>query len=244
MAEPGRQGQPPPLRAAAAPAAAGCILAGTAAVTIAVLAGPGPGFTGYVSEAGIAGSGHALTYRIGVYALAAGVLLLAAALPARLWMAAALLGAGSLSTALSGTVTCSVGCPLPPFERATVGDLVHGGASIAATGTIVLAMVAVALHRDAGRRLRGLAAGAAAVALPLCAAVGLAMLLVGRGSLVGVLERVVLAVAVLWGVATATVLGFTDPPAPPVRTGGASRTGDGKRHPPSSEGFDHRRPPS
>ncbi|RKN28814.1 DUF998 domain-containing protein [Micromonospora musae] len=243
MAEPDRPGPPTP-RAAAASAAAGCILAGTAAVTIAVLAGPGPGFVGYVSEAGIAGSGHALTYRIGVYALAAGVLLLAAALPPQLRLAAALLGAGSLSTALSGTVTCSVGCPLPPFERATVGDLVHGGASITATGAIVLAMVAVALHRDADRRLRGLAAGAAAVALPLCATVGLAMLLVGRGGLVGVLERVVLAVAVLWGVATAVVLGFRGPPVGLVRTGGAGATGDGDRDPPSSAGVDHRRPPS
>jgi hypothetical protein len=204
--------EPPPLtlRAAAAAAAAGCILAGASAVTVAVLAGPGPGFTGYVSEAGITGSDHAPTYRVGVYALAAGLLLLAAALPPALRVAAALLAAGGLGTALSGAVTCSTGCPLPPFERATVADLVHGGASIAATAAVVLAMVAVTLARDAGARLRRLSALAAAVALPLCAAVGLAMLLVGRGTLVGVLERVVLAIAVLWGVAAATTVGLVD----------------------------------
>ncbi|MEV6816367.1 DUF998 domain-containing protein, partial [Micromonospora sp. NPDC051296] len=98
------------------------MIAGTAAVTVAVVAGPGPGLTGYVSEAGVADSGYAWTYRIGVFALAAALLLVAAALPAVLRVAAALLTFGSLATLLSGAVTCSAGCPLPPFERATVAD--------------------------------------------------------------------------------------------------------------------------
>ncbi|MFI6265993.1 DUF998 domain-containing protein [Micromonospora sp. NPDC051006] len=206
------QGRPEPLitpRAAAASASAGCTLAGAGAVTLAVLAGPGPGLTGYVSEAGIAGSGHAPMYRIGVYALAAGLLLLAAALLPALRAAAALLAAAGLGTALSGAVTCTAGCPLPPFERATVADLVHGGASIAATAAVIFAMVAIALSGRAGGRLRRFSAIAAAVALPLCAAVGLAMLLVGRGALVGVLERLVLAIAVLWGLAAAATVGLT-----------------------------------
>ncbi|MFF4879098.1 DUF998 domain-containing protein [Micromonospora sp. NPDC000668] len=233
MAEPGRPGTTTApavhadvARRVAASAAAGCALAGAVAVTVAVVAGPGPGLTGYVSEAGIAGSGHAATYRIGVLALAGALLLLAAALPAEVraapalppWVRAApallagaraapaLLAVSAVCTAVSGAVTCSAGCPLPPFERATVADLVHGGASIAATAAVVLAMVALALAGPAGRAVRWLAGGAAALALPLCATVGLAMLLVGRGEVVGVLERLILALAVLWGLATATVL--------------------------------------
>ncbi|MET8232290.1 DUF998 domain-containing protein [Micromonospora sp. NPDC005298] len=193
-------------RRVAASVAAGCTLAGAVAVIVAVLAGPGPGLTGYVSEAGIAGSGHAATYRIGVLALAGALLLIAAALPPGIRVASALLAVGAVCTAVSGAVTCSAGCPLPPFEETTVADLVHGGASIAATAAVVLSMVALAVSGAAGRTVRRLGAWAAVLALPLCAAVGLGMLVVGRGALVGVLERLVLALAVLWGVATATAL--------------------------------------
>ncbi|TBL27597.1 DUF998 domain-containing protein [Verrucosispora sp. SN26_14.1] len=224
---------------AAAGAALG-VLTGTALVVLAVVAGPGPGLTGYVSEAGVAESGYAWTYRIGVFSLATALLLLAVALrdearrPERARMAhpgaavvrrlvgrraatvlgqlatlpgaVALLVAAALCTLLSGAVTCSAGCPLPPFEPATVADLVHGAASVAATATVVFAMVALALAPQADRRLRRPATVAAVVALPLAGAVGLAMLFVGRGSLVGVLERLLLAVAVVWGVATALAL--------------------------------------
>ncbi|MET7818144.1 DUF998 domain-containing protein [Micromonospora zamorensis] len=213
MVEPGRPGTTTAPRAradvarrVAGSAAAGCALAGAVAVTVAVVAGPGPGLTGYVSEAGIAGSGHATTYRIGILALAAALLLVGAALPPGVWAAPALLATGAVFTAVSGAVTCSAGCPLPPFERATAADLVHGGTSIAATASVVLAMVTLAVSGPAGQVLRRLAGLAAAVALPLCAAVGLAMLVLGRGAVVGVLERLVLAVAVLWGLSTATAL--------------------------------------
>ncbi|MEU4479582.1 DUF998 domain-containing protein [Micromonospora sp. NPDC023966] len=196
------------LRAAAASAAAGCTVAGMVAVTVAVAAGPGPGLTGYVSEAGVTDSRYAGAYRIGVLALAAALLLLAAALPPALRTAAALLVAGAAGTGLSAAVTCSTGCPLPPFEAATVADLVHGGASIAATAAVVFAMVAVLLSPAAGRALRRVAAVGAALALPLSGAIGLAMLLVGRGGVVGVLERLLLTVAAGWGLATAAVLGL------------------------------------
>ncbi|MFC0028347.1 DUF998 domain-containing protein [Micromonospora chaiyaphumensis] len=183
-------------------------MAGVVAVTVAVVAGPGPGLTGYVSEAGVTDSGYAGAYRIGVFALAAALLLLAAALPPALRTAAALLVAGAAGTALSGAVTCSTGCPLPPFEAATVADLVHGGASIAATAAVVFAMLALVLAPAAGRALRRVAAVGAALALPLSGAVGLAMLLAGRGGLVGVLERLLLTVAAGWGLVTAAVLGL------------------------------------
>ncbi|MFG2108058.1 DUF998 domain-containing protein [Micromonospora chersina] len=183
-------------------------MAGAVAVTVAVAAGPGQGLTGYVSEAGVTDSGYAGAYRIGVFALAAALLLLAAALPPALRTAAALLVAGAAGTVLSGAVTCSTGCPLPPFEAATVADLVHGGASIAATAAVVFAMLALVLAPAAGRALRRVAAVGAALALPLSGAVGLAMLLAGRGGLVGVLERLLLAVAAGWGLVTAAVLGL------------------------------------
>ncbi|SCF38906.1 Protein of unknown function [Micromonospora purpureochromogenes] len=192
----------------AAASAAGCMLAGTVAVTVAVVAGPGSGLTGYVSEAGIAGSRYAPTYRIGVFALAAALLLLATALPPALRAAAALLGAGSVLTALSGAVTCSAGCPLPPFEAATVADLVHGGASIAAVAAVVFAMLALLLSPAAHPPLRRIAGVGVALALPLAAAIALAMLIVGRGGLVGGLERLLLAVTAAWALATATALGL------------------------------------
>ncbi|MFU8850598.1 DUF998 domain-containing protein [Micromonospora sp. SL1-18] len=203
MAEPGV------ARAAAASAAAGCVVAGTVAVTVAVVAGPGPGLTGYVSEAGVTDSAYAGAYRIGVFALAAALLLLAAALPPALRMAAALLAAGGACTVLSGAVTCTAGCPLPPFEATTVADLVHGGASVVATAVVVFAMLVLALSPAAGRHLRRIARVGAALSLPIAAAIALAMLAVGRSETVGVLERLLLLVAVVWGLATAAALGLS-----------------------------------
>ena len=71
-------------------------------------------------------------------------------------LAPALLAAGGVLTGLSGAVTCTAGCPLPPFEQPTVADLVHGGASVAATAAVVLAMVALAVS---SRRRTGHCAG-------------------------------------------------------------------------------------
>jgi hypothetical protein len=195
-------------RVVAASAAAGCTLAGAVAVTVAVVAGPGPGPTGYVSEAGVADSPYAPAYRIGIFAVAAALLLLAVALPPALRVAAALLAAGSVLTLLSGAVTCSAGCPLPPFEAATVADLVHGGASIASVAAVVFAMLALLLSPAAHPPLRRIAGVGVALALPLAAAIALAMLIVGRGGLVGGLERLLLAVTAAWALATATALGL------------------------------------
>ncbi|MER7415542.1 DUF998 domain-containing protein [Micromonospora peucetia] len=207
MAEPHRADPTStPPRAAAASAAAACVVAGAVAVTVAVVAGPGPGLTGYVSEAGVTDSGYAPAYRIGVFALAAGVLLLAAALPPVLRAAAALLAAGSVFALVSGAVACSAGCPLPPFEQATTADLVHGAASILAVAAVVLAMLATTLTRAAPSMLRRLAGVALALALPLAGATAVALVTVGRGGLIAVLERLLLLVAVLWGAATATTI--------------------------------------
>ncbi|WP_030489507.1 DUF998 domain-containing protein [Micromonospora chokoriensis] len=219
MVEPGRPGAPTVPRArgdiarrVAGSAAVGCALAGAVAVTLAVVAGPGSGLTGYVSEAGIADTGHAATYRLGVLALAGALLLIGAALPPGVWAAPGLLAAGAVCTAVSGVVTCSDGCPLPPFERTTAADLVHGGASIVATAAVVFAMITLAVSGPAGPTVRRLAGVAAALTLPLCVTVGLAMLVIGRGPVVGVLERLILALTVLWGVTTATALALCKGP--------------------------------
>ncbi|WP_433391423.1 DUF998 domain-containing protein [Micromonospora sp. KLBMP9576] len=204
--DPGSAGRAAAARRAAAWACLACLVAGAVAVTVAVVAGPGPGPTGYVSEAGVTDSPYAPAYRGGVLALAAGVLLLAGALPPALRAATALLAAGSVFALVSGVVTCSAGCPLPPFERATTADLVHGGASILAVAAVVFAMLATALARAARPALRRLAWVALAVALPLAGATAVALVTVGRGSLLAVLERLLLLVALLWGAATATAL--------------------------------------
>jgi hypothetical protein len=205
-----------------AAAAGACTAGGAGAVTLAVIAGPGPGLTAYVSEAGIAASRYAATYRAGVLAFAAALLLLGAALPVALRLVAALLAAAALAMALSGAVTCSNGCPLPPFERATVADLVHGGASIAAVAGCVLAMLALALSPYAAPSLRRLAATAVAVAVPLSAAVGVAMLVVGRSPLVGLLERMLLTDAALWVLASAVTIGIRRGAGIPAASAGGS----------------------
>ena len=223
-----------------------CVLGGGVAVATAAAAGPGRAVTSYLSEAG-AGP-HATAYRLGVLALALGLLLLALALPPALRLAAGFLGAAAVCAVLSGTVTCSAGCPLPPFEPTTPRDLVHGTASITAVAACVFAMLAVGVAGGAAPFVRSvplagrivppaaggvadaagggpdaaggpvpdaaggvpapagglsLAAGgvslaAAAVALPLSAVVGIGMLTVGRGALVGITERLLLAVVAGW----------------------------------------------
>ncbi|MEU8068466.1 MULTISPECIES: DUF998 domain-containing protein [unclassified Micromonospora] len=194
-----------PRRIAAAFAAV-CLVAGVTAVTIAVVAGPVPGPSAYVSEAGITDSGYAGAYRMGIFSVAASLLLLAGALPPGLRAAAGLLGAGAVATVVSGAVTCSEGCPLPPFEAPTVADLVHGGASIVATAAVVLAMLVLLFSPAADRGLRRIATVGAALALPVAAVVAAALLLVGRSALLGVSERVLLAVVAAWGLATSGYL--------------------------------------
>ncbi|MFY1690784.1 DUF998 domain-containing protein [Plantactinospora sp. WMMB782] len=250
-------------RPAVAFAAAACTLAGTVAVAVAVFAGPAPDLAGYVSEAGASGSGTVWPYRIGLLAVAAGQVLLGAALPRWLRLASGLLLASAVATALSAGVSCRDRCPLPPFDRVTLADLVHGGASIAAVAGTVFAILAVAgvprnlfpaprgvtgtgpgpvggspsLADEVGAggpvpALRRLSVVAAAVALPLSAVAGLALLLVGRGVLTGAVERLLLLDLAAWGVATGLVLGLArepvaarDPAAPSGTAGAGPRRG-------------------
>ena len=213
------------LRALSARAAAACLLAGTVTVALAVVAGPSAGLTGYVSEAGVGTGRYATAYRLGVFAVAVGLLLLAAALPTVLRPAAALLAASAVGTGLSASVACSPGCPLPPFEATTTADLVHGGASIAAVASAVFAMLAMAWPGTGGPALRRLGIIGAAVALPLSVTIGLAMLTLGRGAVVGVVERMLLGLTALWLIISALTVGFYGavPPARPVTSALRSR---------------------
>jgi hypothetical protein len=224
-------------RSTAALAAGACALAGAVAVTLAVDAGPSPGFAGYVSEAGASTSPSVWTYRLGLLGVAAGLLLLAVALPPALRVAAGLLVPSGLATVLSAGVSCRSECPLPPFDRTTLADLVHGGASIAAVAGTVFAVLAVALTPGAAPVLRRLATAAVVVAVPLSLTAGVALLAVGRGLLTGTVERLLLIDLAAWGVATAIVLGLVRSPAtatPPTATpptavnpGGPPATGPG-----------------
>lgn len=196
----------PAVAGRAAAAASGWLVAGGAvAITAAVVAGPGAGVAGYVSEAGTGGYPLAATYRAGVLAVAAGLALLGAVTAPFSALAGGLLGVAALAAALSGAVPCSAGCPLPPFEAATGADLLHGGASIVGVASCAFAMVALAATGRLGPGVRRLAALAAGLTVPLGGAVGLAMLFAGRGSLTGALERVLLVTAAAWLVATATL---------------------------------------
>ncbi|MEQ4305456.1 DUF998 domain-containing protein [Plantactinospora sp. B6F1] len=223
-------------RPAVALAAATCTLLGTVAVAVAVAAGPASELAAYVSEAGASGSTTLWPYRVGLLATAAGLVLLGAALPAALRLAAGLLVASAVATVVSAGVSCRSACPLPPFDQVTLADLVHGGASVAAVAGTVFAMLAVAGTTGAARPLRRISAIAAAVALPLSAVAGLAMLLVGRSVLMGAVERLLLLDLAGWAVATALTMALTRPPAtlvvstptiPNLTDGAADRERDG-----------------
>lgn len=191
-------------------AAAGLAVPAGAVVMLVALAGaPGPWTTGYVSEAGTPGQPYAVGYRSGLVLLAAGVALLALALR-RHRAAAALLGAAALLAATSAVVPCSGGCPLPPYQPATPADLVHAGASVAGMVLLAGAMAAVALA-DLPPILRRLATASAVVIVPAGAALGLTMLIAGRGPVGAVLERIVLVVAVTCLTGTAAGLALSRP---------------------------------
>jgi hypothetical protein len=191
----------------AARAVAGCaglaVLAGAVTMTIALVAAPGPWTTGYVSEAGTAGTPFAATYRGGLLLLAAGVVALGAALVRAARAAALLLGPAGLLAGVSGAVPCSAGCPLPPYQVGTPANLAHTATSVAGMAALGFAMVALAAAPAAGSALRRTAVVAAAATLPLAAAEALAMLLVGRAPLTGAVERALLVVAVCWLLGTA-----------------------------------------
>jgi hypothetical protein len=178
-------------------AAAGAIAAAVAGTAGLVAASGGAGVGGYVSEAGVAGSPSAGLYRISILAVAAAAALLAVGVRRASAPAAGLLALAVPFVVLSASVRCSAGCPLPPYEPTTAADLVHAAASIAGTVLCAAAMLPLALP-GADRAVRLPSLVGAALAVPLGAASFLAIVLTGRGTLTGVLERGLLAVLLAW----------------------------------------------
>jgi Protein of unknown function (DUF998) len=190
----GARPTPRPSRIAAGLAAVSTLIGAGLAVAAVVATRP-LWFGGYVSEAGT--GPHAASYRLGIIGLGVGLVLLGVALVSTLPAVTVLLAGGGLLAGLSGSVSCSKGCPLPPYESPTFADLVHAGASILAVGAVVLAMLAIAVQA-ADPMLRRICVVALCVVVPLLATMGVAMLAVGRGQLTGLLERSVLTLAIGW----------------------------------------------
>jgi hypothetical protein len=196
------------LAAVAALAVAG----GAGAMLFALVAGPGAWWQGYVSEAGTSGRPYAVVYRLGLVVLALGVALLGRALrPAGLFLLVSAVLAGT-----SGVVPCSDRCPLPPYEPTTPADVVHAAASILGMAGLAGAM-AVTWWTAARPAIRRLTAAGLALTVVLGAALGLTMLLAGRGTTGALLERVLLVVAVSWLVGAALLTAFDRRREKPLR---------------------------
>ena len=190
--------------------AAAATLAGAIAFGIAVVASQGVGYAGYVSEAGAEGQPHLAGYRWGIGVIAFGLALLAVAVftspaaPRRSVPAELLLGSAVLA-ALAGSVSCSRGCPLPPYETPTAADLVHGGASVLGVGLTALAILLLALAGEPSP-LRRLSRWILLLVVPLGGVVAFALVFLGRGWTIGITERALLAVILLWTAVAGVVL--------------------------------------
>jgi hypothetical protein len=183
-------------------------ITGGALMAYGVSAMPHPWTTGYISQAGAPGAAHAGAYRAGVLLLAITLFLLGNALVSLAGVL--LIGAGGLA-AISSRVSCTPGCPLPPYEHSTTRDLVHAGTSIAAIGITVLAMLAIAALSPDRPQARA-ARIAAVVCVPVLVTLAITLLAIGRGTTTAVLERVGL-VAVLAWIITCALLALRRPPA-------------------------------
>ncbi|HEV7898208.1 MAG TPA: DUF998 domain-containing protein [Planosporangium sp.] len=167
--------------------------------------------TRYVSESGVIGAPGAGLYRLSMFGVACAVALAAVALRGSSGSAAGLLAGAALCVVVSGSVPCTTGCPLPPYETPTLADLVHAGASIAGLTLVGGAMLVLALPGvDRPVRLAGRAG--LAVAVPLLAAAGLSMLFLGRGATTGVLERAALVATLGWLIAVSATGAFSRGP--------------------------------
>ncbi|MEV4707633.1 DUF998 domain-containing protein [Actinoplanes sp. NPDC049316] len=183
-------------------AAVFAVVVGALIMLVALVNAPGSWLRGYVSEAGTAVSPLATAYRWGLLLLAAGVALLGLALRPASRLLLALLGGAGFLAATSAAVPCTHQCPLPPFERTTVSDVVHTAASIVGMAVLAGAMLTVALTSAFTYVMRRFALVATVLIVPLGAALGLTMLFVGRGLAGALLERILLIVAVSWLAAT------------------------------------------
>ena len=180
----------------AAGVAAIAIAAGAIIFWLSVVQSQGFSYAGYISETGVPGSPQALGYRVGIALFSCGLLLLGVALRHTLPFAAGLLALGGLLSSAASVVNCSAGCPLPPYEAPTFGDLVHAGASVGAVVACLAAMVVFAVSPTVGVE-RALCRAWLVAALPLFLVAASSLLFVGRGRLTGDSERVLLVVIIV-----------------------------------------------
>ena len=190
------------LRRPIAAAAAALFIGGGATVGAAVAALPHPWTGGYVSEAGVSGFARSGAYHAGIWMVSAGLLLIALSLQATKAITALLVTAGALGF-VSGSVSCSTGCPLPPYETTTWADLVHGGASILAVALVALAMLIATVHATAHATVETTgpawpARFAFAVTAATLAALTFCLLAIGRSTATAVLERIALLLVLAW----------------------------------------------
>jgi hypothetical protein len=192
-------------------------LAGGVLMTVGVSALPHPWISGYVSEAGAPDARLAAIYRTGVLLLALTLILIgtAAGWSERVRLGTVGLGgAGLVGVCLvvaggvalvSSRVSCTAGCPLPPYAHTTAQDLLHAGSSMAAIGLTTLAMLITALASTHRTRAR-IARVSFAISAPLLAALAIALLAIGRSTATAVLERAALLAVLGWVVAYAVDL--------------------------------------
>jgi hypothetical protein len=164
----------------------------------------GPGIASYISEAGVSGARHAALFRLSVFLLALAAAGAALALRAVAGLAALALGTASPCLVVAGSARCSAGCPLPPYQNPTAGDLVHAGASIAATALCALAMLAAA-GWAAERPVRAVSRWGVAATVPMLTAMAVALLTVGHRPVTGLLERLSVGCCLAWLVGVSTL---------------------------------------
>lgn len=161
------------------------------------------GFESYVSEGGVPGTRRATLYTFSVLSIAASAGLLAWAYRKAAPLAALALVVAAPAIALSAAVPCTQGCPLPPYEESTASDLVHAAGSMAGVGACALAMLALAWQSAGGTRR--LSVVALAIGWPLLLGTAISILATGRDVVTGTLERLGLAVCLLWIIAVSAV---------------------------------------
>ncbi len=145
-------------------------------------------------------AGFSITRPVGSRLLASQILA-SGLLVAGLLVAGLLVVAGGLG-AVSASVSCTAGCPLPPYEHTTAMDLLHASASSLAIGLAAVAMLVIAATSADGpmrwcARVGFILTGPALVALGVC------LLALGRATPTAILERVVLAEVLAWLIVTA-----------------------------------------
>ena len=206
------------VRCAAALASVLAVAAGIL-VVIALAGMRDPWTGGYVSEAGVATYPRVWVYRSGILVVSAALALLGlvwAAATRRMDINAAVLRTGFLRIGalvaglliaagllgvVSASVSCTAGCPLPPYEHTTAMNLVHAGASSLAIGLAVVAMLVIAATSTDGpmrssARIGFILTGPTLVALAVC------LLALGRATPTAILERIVLTEVLAWLAAT------------------------------------------